>query len=160
MIIPERIVELSQSNQATQWAANADENNKPDLCRTMTTTVSEDRTSMTVYLPERFVGSIFDNAKEDSRMAIMLGDIATFESYQLKGRVKEAKLCSDEELEIARNGIRGFADRSGEFFNIPGDPIFISMFSTPIFAITVEVEEIFEQTPKVGTGNKLETASN
>jgi hypothetical protein len=74
-------------------------------------------------------------------------------SLQLKGRAAAVRLARDDEASVVRRGFDGFA----ELLNNIGIPPRVTNAVTrwPAFAIEVQVQEIYDQTPGPKAGTRL-----
>ena len=90
---------------------------------------------------------------EDNGTVAIVGCSNTFESYQLKGKaVRWAKVTADES-----NSMDEYMEQFSvamQVFGLPKDLVY-KYPHTEMMAVLMEVIDIFEQTPKVGTGGKI-----
>jgi hypothetical protein len=84
---------------------------------------------------------------------VIVGCSNTFESYQLKGKaIRWAKATPDEINNFGEYMIR--FSNAMQVFGLPAEAVYVYPHSE-MMSVLMEVEQIFEQTPKVGTGEKI-----
>jgi hypothetical protein len=74
-------------------------------------------------------------------------------SLQFKGRAAVVRLARDDEASVVRRGFNGFA----ELLNDIGIPPRVTNAVTrwPAFAIEMQVQEVYDQTPGPKAGTRL-----
>ena len=89
---------------------------------------------------------------EENQEVAFVGCSNTFESYQLKGKALTWYETTEDELQIMRSYMLKFNEAMSSF----GLGAEASDYPhTKMMTLTMEVHEMFEQTPKVGTGEKI-----
>ena len=89
---------------------------------------------------------------EENQDVVLVGCSNTFESYQLKGKALKWYESTEEELKMIDEYFKKFIDSMAAF------GISDSVLNYPhskMMTLTMEVHEMFEQTPKPGTGQKI-----
>ena len=97
------------------------------------------------------------NLGAHGRLALVVGDIATFETYQFKGRFVEAIPCDAAAQAAVDAYIDGFLNAAHK---IGHPPDLMQLWATATqyqscLAVCFQVEQIFHQTPGPGTGEAL-----
>ena len=127
----------------------------PNFARTWGVVVDDERKKMTIFLPE-VVGKVaIVNLKENPKIAYNIADMANFQTRQYKGTVTEIRMATDKEFEIANEMCENGLVPVSEFYGDEQANSWNSYIKTPLFAITFEVEEIYNQTPGKFAGVRL-----
>ena len=129
-----------------------DTNLKPDFCRVLGVQVV-DQDHLRFFMDKKSNPTSFKNLQPSAPIALTTTRADNFESYQFKGKFVKLTECSDEDNQTIQAYLHGFNDavvalglQDGLVYNYP---------HSNTYALEMEVKEIFEQTPKPGTGNKL-----
>lgn len=98
------------------------------------------------------------NLMANKLVALSITNAFTFESYQFKGKMTEIRLITQEEEEFIANYISEM-DRIVVAIGLPypENSIVAQTDYKPSWAVEFQVEQIFDQTPKAGTGNLVAT---
>ena len=155
MIVPEHLVTFIGAAEVAVWIANCDNQSRPDIARPTGVVKGEADDELIIFLPQRNAETILTNIEHNDRLALFGSRVTTFESYQFKGRCVMQRLANDEEVNYQRRLIAAFADCLSEIFSLPAAKVIDAYYSRPIIALTLRVEEIFDQTPRKGTGNRI-----
>jgi predicted pyridoxine 5'-phosphate oxidase superfamily flavin-nucleotide-binding protein len=107
-----------------------------------------------IFIAEKTAARAIENINDNGLIAVTLVNVLNYEAYQLKGTCVKYEEASDEEQVIVENNMKAFNEvcvkiglEDGIVFNWP---------HKPVWAIEMKVEEAFVQTPRIGTGTKLE----
>lgn len=95
-----------------------------------------------------------ENIKDNKMMAVTLVNALNGEAYQLKGKCVKYAEANNEEHTMVENYLKEFNEIAVKIGLIDG--LTFNWPHRPCWAIEMKVEEAFEQTPKIGTGCKLE----
>jgi hypothetical protein len=93
------------------------------------------------------------------RIAITCGDVPTLRSCQVKGRVEAFVPVTDDDLEVWRRNADGVFDDIESSDHIPRHLI-ERIRPWSIIVCTVQVEELYDQTPGPGAGGPLVPSSS
>jgi len=130
-----------------------DSNGNPSCCRGIALSSDDDLQTLTVYVPVATSQETIRNVALTGRIAVATSNPADNRSMQVKGPTTEARLARDDEREHVRRCFDAFAavlDRIG----VPRR-LTHSVAQWPAFAITLRVEEMYEQTPGPQAGTRL-----
>ena len=108
------------------------------------------------FVAEKTANKTLDNMRSNKLVSLSATNIFTSESYQFKGRFISAKPTTEEEAK----GISEYIGQLEEVVASMGYPpglIADHILYKPGMAIEFVVDQIFDQTPKVGAGQKLTT---
>jgi hypothetical protein len=117
----------------------------PACCRGVAIRVDDDRQGLTVYVPVATGAETVANITSTGRVAIVSSEPASHSTLQLKGRTRAVRVAAEQEREAVHAWFDGFADAL-DAVGLPRG-ISRSMSRWPAFAIEVDVEAVFEQTP-------------
>lgn len=95
-----------------------------------------------------------ENLETTGHIAITAGNVQTLYSTQLKGRAVAIELATDTDRERATRYVNAFADDVVAVDRTPRELI-ARMMPPDVFAVTVAVSELFDQTPGPGAGARL-----
>ncbi len=154
LITPELRSFIEEPQGMSMGTRNA--NLKPEYCRLLGTYVVENDI-IRMFIAKSTAERTIANIEENKLFSINLASPLTYESYQFKGICLKFGDCDDEDYANIDNYMTGFNDclikvgvKDGIVYKWP---------TRPSIAIEMKVEEIFDQTPKVGAGNKISTTS-
>jgi hypothetical protein len=142
-------------------AATADASGKPAVHFVFGTIPSSDGTRLTCLVPEKFAGILFENLRANPRIAVTAGGGVEHINYQFKGRVVEVREPTPQEraaqkvqidAAIGELMMMGFPKEAGQVLTM------VSVGS-PCRAVSFVVEEMFNQTPGPGAGERVEMAA-
>ena len=132
---------------------SVDANGCPTCCRAYGLRSADDLETVTVYVPVATSHETIQALATTGRLAVGATWPADHSATQLKGVVTDTRLAREDEVVFVREQIRVWSDVLAEF----GVPRRLSSRATywPAFAVTMRVEEIYEQTPGPKAGGRL-----
>lgn len=154
MQISRRITAVSSKNEFLFWVACVGNNNIAEISRVSGFMVEEDNEHVTFFIPKKLWKTFEPFLKEDLNMSLLMASIKDFESYQVKGQYVEHQICSDENIDFYRLKVLKIVDVMS-VMGIDGNKIFSYLNDNNSVAVTMKINDVFEQTPKPGTGNKV-----
>ncbi|HZP47052.1 MAG TPA: hypothetical protein VFB07_00860 [Vicinamibacterales bacterium] len=125
----------------------------PACCRGIAVASDDNLQTLTVYVPVATSHETIRNVALTRRIAVAASNPADNCSTQLKGTTTDARLAREDEAARVRRALDAFADvldRVGVARRLTR-----SVSHWPAFAITMRVEEVFEQTPGPQAGCRL-----
>ena len=156
LMISDRFVEFINNNVVAYTLGTRNAKLEPWVGKPRGVTISDDRKSFTMLIPEVAIECHLENMENNGEVSLNIVSIPKFESYQFKGTYTSNAPCTDEEVQVIKDWKTKFCEGC-EVIGYP-EQLIRSMdlqILEPAIAITFEVKEIFEQTPKPGTGNKI-----
>lgn len=156
MNIPEKLVTFVTGTDVAVWAATSDTQRMPDVARATGVVKGDSDDELIIYLPRKNADNMLMNLEQNDQLALMFTHITTFESYQFKGRCTAQRPARDEEIKSQKLLMEAFAECVLQSYDIPANMVFKALFSVPIVALGLRVGQIFEQTPKKGTGTPIQ----
>jgi len=110
-------------------------------------------TTLTVYTFKKDAQRVVDILSKGSKLSITVSNVLNYKTCQFKGTYHSHYITPEEEMHYLReNNIK-----QGKHMNAFGvsSEVWESWKFEPSVAIVMNVEEIFDQTPRVNTGNKI-----
>jgi hypothetical protein len=140
-------------NNVSILVGSVDTRGEPSSCRALALTSDDDLATLTVFVPVRTSRDTIANVATTRRLAVVATHPIDHFSIQLKGIAGTARLARENEAAVVRKGFDGFA----EILNGLGIPprVTSAVALWPAFAIEMQVEEIFDQTPGPKAGQRL-----
>lgn len=139
------------------WMANADDHGVPALTRCAGVVVLDQR-MLTVFVPEALGREFLANLREAAPITLSATDVPTYQSYQYKGIFRGLRECTEQEIALQRAALDDFTCLL-ESLGFSKESFFKSYFHQPSFAVLCEVTEVFDQTPRKGTGVSISKAA-
>ena len=132
--------------------ATADVAGAPSCCRAVALIAGPGERRVTVYLPVATAADTVANLATTGRIAIVSSEMVSHRTVQLKGLSRAVRVARDDE----RRAVETWRDKFTEAVNALGLPrrITQSVSHWPAFAIEVEVEAVFDQTPGPRAGTR------
>lgn len=125
----------------------------PASCRAIAMRADEELREFTVYVPMATSQETIANVAATRRIAVACTRPLTHSTIQIKGTVREVRLASDSEREFVHGRLEAFADELADL-GYPRRGI-SGIAHWPAFAIAIELEQLFEQTPGPNAGVPL-----
>ncbi|PRY05029.1 hypothetical protein CLV24_13146 [Pontibacter ummariensis] len=154
MLLDDHKIALLQAPYTSIWAGSCAADDQAEVIRLSGATVQDDRQHINLFVPERYTRAFISNVGANPHISFLFASIQTFESYQVKGLFISQRPCTSEEVTYQRNYMHGFA-QSMHAIRIKTASLFEQYLQEPCLCIEMRGEEMYEQTPKVGTGNKI-----
>jgi hypothetical protein len=154
MILSERFVDLVHNSTAAIWASNCDSQQVPELARLQGVQVEADKEHITFYVSLKFGEHLINNFAITDKLTFLMAIILTNESYQIKGNYIWHRPCSSAEIKYQEVYYQGFCDTL-ERQGLSKEKAYKAYYHQPSMVVYMHIKEVYEQTPKVGTGEKL-----
>ena len=125
----------------------------PAACRAIAAIANDDFSIVTVYVPVDFGQETIANVATTRRVAVVMTHPIDHGSVQFKGTTRGVRLARESEGELVRKRLDEFADILDQI----GLPRRITRSIThwPAFAIEINVDQIFDQTPGPKAGQAI-----
>ena len=139
------------SNGNGMFLGTRDANLLPEVHRVLGAK-AVDENHIRFYFDTPTAGRTFDNINNNQFVSLVTCS-DTFESYQFKGKSLGFREATEEENQEVATYLQKFHDLMLVFGLMTG---FVYAYPhSKMSTILMEVEEVFEQTPKIGTGQKI-----
>ncbi len=127
---------------------------QPSTCRGIAIASRDDLATLTVYLPVATSQETIQNVALTKWVAVAATHPLDNSATQVKGIATEARLAREDEGVFVRERLGAFIGVLRAF----GVPVRLahSFNHWPAFAITIRVEQVFEQTPGPNAGRRLQ----
>jgi hypothetical protein len=141
-------------NNVSVVVGSVNSEGEPSTCRALALTSEDGLSTLTVFVPVSTSRDTIANVATTRRITVVATHPLDHYSVQLKGRAETVRLASEDDADRIRRGFDGFA----ELLNGIGIPPRVTNAVTrwPAFAIDVQVEEIYDQTPGPKAGARLQ----
>ena len=125
----------------------------PACCRGIAMAGGASEATVTAYVPVATSRDLIASVAATRRIAVSITRIIDHESMQIKGTAANVRLAREDEREFVESRLQNFADALADI----GQPRRITrgIAHWPAFAIEVNVEHVFEQTPGPKAGNPM-----
>jgi hypothetical protein len=153
-VLNEKMTGMIEHHTTSIWLCNRNARLVPDIVRLMSARVEADRQHVLAYVPGPSGAGVLANLAVAPRLTLLIAHIYTYEAYQLKGTYIEHRACTPAEVEYQRAYVERFADGLVRQ-QLPREQIIAAYFHQPSFAVRLRVEELYEQTPRKGTGERI-----
>jgi general stress protein 26 len=130
-----------------------DDSNQPVMTRIFGFKNDDPLTTLTLYTFKKDAQRVVNHLSEQSKISVTTCDATNFKTVQFKGTYKSRYDVPEEELHYVRDANA----KQVEIMNMLGIPkeVFANWKYEPTLAIVMEINEIFDQTPRINTGNKI-----
>ena len=132
---------------------SVDAHNIPSCCRAIAISSADNLVTVTVYIPVATAQDTIQNVATTKRLAITASNPPDHRTTQLKGTTIEARVARDDEQSFLRGRLEAFVDVLEQYGFPRGMARRLAYW--PAFAVTIRVDEIFEQTPGPQAGNRI-----
>ncbi len=151
----EKLKRLAESPECAIWLSNSDTELRPDIIRLIGNFMDFEKSELTVFAPLERCAGILNNLKHSPKLSYLMASLATLESFQIKGHFISQTPCTDAEVTIQHDYLTRFIDFTNAL-GFDASPVWNLYFQQPSIKITLSIDEIYEQTPRSGTGKKVE----
>ena len=155
-MITNRIEEIAQLAGFPIWISIAKPNATCELVRATAFSVEPDREHIKVCIPECMKVQLQHVLLKGSPISFLLASLKDFESYQIKGIITDFSTCERDQLNKQMELLETTIAQTNAL-GLHGDKILGFLSKGPFTSITMSSQEIFEQTPKLGTGSRIDT---
>ena len=137
----------------TILVGTVDANGTPSCCRGIAVTSDDELETATVYLPVATSHEAIQNVATTGRLAIGVVHPLENTATQLKGTTTEARLAREDEAAF----VHARADAFTAMVEVAGVPrrLMRTVAYWPAFAVSMRVDQIFDQTPGPNAGGRL-----
>ncbi len=154
MKLSDRFIDLISQTASALWASNCDKQRVPDLVRVQGVRVDTNKEQITFYVSVKMGETFLQNFTMTDKLSLLMASTETHESYQLKGSYLSQRPCTSSEIQYQKEYLLGFC-KAIEGLGISKEKAFALYYQQPTVAVRMLVQEVYEQTPKIGTGEKM-----
>ena len=129
------------------------DSNQPVITRFFGFKYDDPLTTLTLFTFKKDAQRVVNHLSGQSKISATASDATNFKTVQFKGTYMRHYDVQEEEMHYARDTNA----KQAEIMKIIGVPVeaFYNMKFEPSLAIVMEIDEIFDQTPRNNAGNKI-----
>ena len=129
------------------------DSNQPVITRIFGFKYDDPLTTLTLYTFKKDAQRVVNYLSGQSKMSATTCDATNFKTVQFKGTYHSHYDVPEEEMHYVRDSNA----KQVEIMNMIGIPkeVFANWKFEPTLAIAMEIDEIFDQTPRINAGNKI-----
>jgi len=158
MVVPSRHVDFLKQ-PLSFWLATTNLANVPEPVKCTGIKFDPSTDTFTCFVPVKFTKKAFGDLKENPLLALIGVELHTYEGYQYKGPYISQRDCTAEEVDLQSKYMKDFTDIL-DSFGYSGSGFFNAYFHAPFVAISFRAEQVFDQSPKNGTGGEIGTKNS
>ncbi|MDF3822328.1 hypothetical protein P3G55_20660 [Leptospira sp. 96542] len=153
-MISQEILNLMNANSVFALGT-ANGQNVPFYTRSFYVQGNVGDTELKIHIPEIMAVRPLKDLKENPLMSVNIADVTNFFARQIKGKFKEMRLTTKDEMVLINQFHSKIGDLLNQFFGSNLADGWKRFIVEPSVCIIMEIQEVYEQTPKRGTGGKL-----
>ncbi len=150
----DKLTGIIESRLTSIWLCNRNARLVADVTRLMSARVEPDRQHVLAYVSGPGGAGVLANLAVAPGLTLLMAIMDTYEAYQVKGTCTGQRACTPEEVAYQRAYVEGFADALARQ-QLPRERAIAAYFRQPSVAVRLRVEELYEQTPRKGTGERI-----
>ncbi len=136
------------------WLATAALDNTPEVIKCTGILFQPETDTFTCFAPLKFCRTGFRHLEENPVMALVGVELYTYEGYQYKGPYISHRECSPGEVSFQLAYMKQLTDILHSF-GYSGPGYYKAYVHHPFVAFTFRATQVFDQSPKSGTGGEL-----
>ena len=153
MVVPFTHVEFLKQ-PLSFWLATASADNTPEPIKCTGITFDPLTDTFTCFAPLKFAQTGFKHLQQNPIIALVGVELHTYEGYQYKGPYLSHRDCTPEEVEFQHQYLQDFTAVL-ESFGYSRTGFYGTYHQPPFVAITFRATQVFDQSPRNGTGGEL-----
>jgi len=138
------------------WIATTNLENVPEPAKCTGISFDPETDTFTCFVPSKFTEKTFQDLKENPIMTLVGVELHTYEGYQYKGQYLFQRECTQEEIDYQYRYMKEFTDIL-DSFGYSGPGYLKAYIHPPFVALIFRATQVFDQSPKVGTGGEIKT---
>jgi hypothetical protein len=154
MIIPSRHIALLKQPLFSFWIGTASPDLVPEVIKCTGVILDDITEEFTCFIGAKFAEKSLRNLASNAAITLLSANISTYEGYQYKGRYAGSHSCTEEEVLFQERYMDAFTTALA-LFGYSKEGFHKLYFLQPSIAIKFKVEEVYEQSPRKGTGGKI-----
>jgi len=155
-MIPGKIVRFVEQQANTALAGTRDRNLVPSGHRVSGWQFDAEGRTLTAFIPDPFASRLLEALRDNGQLALTLEEFPTHETYQFKGTYLSHHAIRPEEIEIANRTRERFVKSIRALYPDEAHANLLrASIREPTLAVTIEVHEVFLQTPGPGAGARI-----
>jgi hypothetical protein len=109
---------------------------------------------LTCFAGTRHADQSLKNLQENPAITLVGAHVGTYEGYQYKGVLICSRPCLPAEVQLQEQYMESFTSALGKF-GYSKEGLYKIYFAQPSMAFEFHVTEVYEQSPRKGTGGKI-----
>ena len=154
--LPDEIVELVQGGVSLLTGTCGDDL-VPECVRGVGLRVWPGACQLTVLIPQATGAQTIANLRQNGRLAVTVAQIPTHRSLQVKGKVRAIREGDAQDRELSDRYLPSFRAALAHI-GIP-EGVTQGITNWPLWAVDLEIEQVFAQTPGPVAGVKMPLAT-
>ena len=154
MVLQDHHKDLLEAHFTSTYAGSSSAALLTDIVKLTGARVDADKEHLDLYAPLRFLQTFLRNVAQNTRICCVFTSVYTLETYQIKGTYLAHRAATEEENRYQQAYVAGFG-RHRVALGMRNGLNFLHYYSEPCVAIRMKADEVYEQTPKKGTGKKI-----
>ena len=138
------------------WIATTNLENVPEPAKCTGVSFDPATDTFTCFVPLKFTEKTFKDLEENPAISLVGVELHTYEGYQYKGQYISRRDCTRDEIEYQYKYMKEFTDIL-QSFGYSAAGYLKAYIHPPFVALTFKVTQVFDQSPKVGTGGEIKT---
>ncbi|MDO3642881.1 hypothetical protein [Mucilaginibacter sp. L3T2-6] len=151
--LPKNVVTVLTNYYSAVWLSCCNADKQPMIARLSSISIIDSDT-IRCYIPAKFATELLPALIKHAPVSVMAACTETFDSYQVKGFIESVDKIQPELIEGQQNIIELFGKvlvRQG----FSAENLYKAYADNDFAAVVIKVKDVFEQTPKTGTGTKI-----
>jgi hypothetical protein len=154
-MIPPKIMRFLEERASVGFAGTRDRNLVPSGHRVCGWQIDGSGRTITAFMSEASSPRLLETLQDNGRIALTFEEIATHETYQIKGRYLRHRPVRPAEIDIADIARERFARSLRSLYDEHVSALLAASIPAPDLAVDVGVDEVFLQTPGPGAGARI-----
>lgn len=135
------------------YLAGVSEGNVPEVARVVGLKLEDDDT-LRMVVGTRSSANVLACLDHSKRLAFVGAKLATFRTFQFKGEAIEHGPATDEDIALVHTYAEAFSAMVA-YVGLDSERFCTWMSETDFTYLRMRVDDIFDQTPRVGAGNQV-----
>lgn len=154
MVVPSRHVDFLKQ-PLSFWLATASKDSIPEPIKCTGIAFDPLTDIFTCFAPLKFATKGIKHLQENPVISLVSVELHTYEGYQYKGPYLSHRDCTAHEVEFQVQYLKEFTDTLA-LFGYSASGFHNAYFHPPFVAILFQANQVFDQSPKNGTGGELD----
>ncbi len=135
--------------------ATANASHEPWFTRTILVEAQNGSATLDVYFPQVTSARPLADLSANAKTAVLVVNITNFQARQYKGTIIAQREATPDDISRMRSQQAKPAPIMGQFWGAGASAGWTSYIVDPAICITLEIQAIFDQTPKPGAGARI-----
>jgi len=151
--LPQTVIAVLTNYYSAVWLSCCNNDNRPLIARLSSINIIDSET-ICCCIPAKFAAELLPALVKNQPVAVLAACTKTFDSYQVKGFIESVHQLPQEETAEQKNMLELFSTALiKQGFSAPN--FFKAYVDDEFVAVVIKVDDVFDQTPRQGTGFKI-----